>query len=164
MTCGPRRPLRRGKHEHEDMSVIVSHPVDDENVAPIYGRPDLQDHSFGKTVARKHPPYVFGIRGVSCLVHKVRQVELYWWRVGGRGGDSLVKLKQPVMIAQTMCSQSFRLDGDVCRACRVPSPDALLCGRCHGEGATFPKHGPAKLSGLTRQEAHVKLGCVVQGY
>lgn len=38
------------------------------------------------------------------------------------------------------------------------------CGRCLGEPATFGKRGPARKHGITRQEAHVKLGCVVKGY
>jgi hypothetical protein len=146
------------------MAVVTDHPVDDEAAAPIHGRPDLLDRKFGITEATKHPPYVFSIRGVSCLVHKILRVELHWWRVSGRNGGSLVKLKRPVMIAQTCCAQSFRLEGRISRTCVVPKPDALLCGRCHGEGSTFPKHGRAKKSGLTRQEAHVKLGCVVNGY
>lgn len=147
------------------MAVIADHYQDDEHAAPIHGRPDFADHGWGITEAKKYPPYVFGIRGVSCLVHKILRVELHWWRVA-RGGEKLVKLKRPVMIAQTMCAQSFRLEGQISRTCHVPNPDALLCGRCHGEGATFPKshHARARKSGLTRQEAHVKLGCVVKGY
>jgi hypothetical protein len=145
------------------MVVVTDHANDDENAAVIHGRPDFSDRDFGKTRASKHPPYVFGLRGVSCLVHKIAYVELHWWRVAGHG-EKLVKMKRPVMIAVTPCAQSFRLEGRICRTCRVPSPDALLCGRCHGEGATFPKRGRAYKSGLTRHEAHVKLGCVVQGY
>lgn len=145
------------------MAVVLDHPVDDEHAAPIHGRPDFAQRRFGVTIATKHPPFVFGIRGVSCLVHKILRVDLHWWRVS-RGGDALVKLKRPVMIAHTCCAQSFRLEDRISRTCMVPKPDALLCGRCHGEGATFPKRGPAKQSGLTRQEAHVKLGCIVNGY
>lgn len=145
------------------MPVVVDHPVDDENAAVIHGRPDFGASGFGITEAKKHPPYVFGIRGVSCLVHKILRVELHWWRVS-RTGCELVKLKRPVMIAVTPCAQSFRLEGRISRTCHVPKPDALLCGRCHGEGATFPKRGRARKTGLTRQEAHVKLGCVVDGY
>lgn len=145
------------------MAVVTDHPIDDENAKPICGRPDFQDHAYGITKAKKYPPYVFGIRGVSCLVHKILRVELHWWRVAGHG-EMLVKLKRPVMIAQANCAQSFRLEPRISRTCQLPKPDALLCGRCHGEGATFGKRGPAKKSGLTRQEAHVKLGCVVNGY
>ncbi len=137
--------------------------LDDENAAVIHGRPDFADHSFGVTEAKTHPPYVFGVRGLSCLVHKVAYVECHWYRVA-RGGHALARLKRPVMIATTTCQQSWRLQPDSCRTCYIPSPDALLCGRCHGEQATFGKRGASRKTGITRQEAHVKLGCVVKGY
>ena len=145
------------------MVVVLDHSHDDEHAAVIHGRPDFHDHRFGVTEAKKHPAYVFSIRGVSCLVHTVLRVELHWWRVT-RDGHALVKLKRPVMIATTKCQQSFRLKGKVSRTCHLPSPDALLCGRCHGEAATFGKHGAATKAGTKRQEAHVKLGRAVQGY
>jgi hypothetical protein len=50
------------------------------------------------------------------------------------------------------------------RTCTIPEPDALLCGRCHGEPATFGKHGKATKAGVKRADAHVKLGCLVNGY
>jgi len=148
------------------MAVVIGRGerfYDDENAEVINGRPDFGGYGFGITRAKTHPPYVFGIRGLSCLVHKVLRVELHWYRVGGHG-ECLVRMKKPVMIAITNCQQHWRLEPLSSRTCHIPSPDALLCGRCHGEGATFPKRGPAKKSGLTRQEAHVKLGCVVKGY
>lgn len=137
--------------------------ADDENAEVIQGRPDFADRTFGKTRVKTFPPYIFSIRGVSCLVHKIRYVECHWYRCGGHG-EYLVRMKKPVMIATTMCAQSWRLEPLSSRTCHIPSPDALLCGRCHGEGATFGKRGPDRNRGLTRQEAHVKLGCVVQGY
>jgi hypothetical protein len=146
------------------VAVVADHPVDDEAAAPINGRPDFHAPGWGVTLAKKHPPFVFGIRGVSCLVHEVLRVELHWWRVAGHHGEILVKLKRPVMIATTRCAQSFRLEPEISRTCQSPNPDALLCGRCQAKRATFPKRGPARDSGLTRQEAHVKLGCVVKGY
>jgi hypothetical protein len=127
------------------------------------GAPILEITISARHARRKYPPYVFSTRGVSCLVHKIAWVELHWWRVAG-GGEKLVKLKRPVMIAQTVCSMSFRLQGDRSRTCLLPNPDALLCGRCHGDVATFGKDGPATKAGTKRSEAHVKLGCVVQGY
>lgn len=146
------------------MAVITDHPIDDESADVIHERLDFHgDHSFGVTLAKKYPPFVFSIRGVSCLVHKVARVELHWWRVS-KDGHALVKLKQPVMFAETHCSTSFRLQGSVSRTCWIPRPDALLCGRCHGDVATFGKHGPATKAGIQRQEAHVKLGCVIAGY
>lgn len=144
--------------------VVCDHPVDDENAAVIHGRPDFAHGAgYGVTEATKHPPYVFGVRSGSCLVHKVLRVECHWLRVSNSGHD-LIRLKRPVMIAITNCQYHFRLTVNTSRTCQVPKPDALLCGRCHGEGATFGKRGPARNSGLTRQEAGVKLGCVVNGY
>jgi len=146
------------------MSVIADNAKDDENAAVIKERLDFKIHGFGVMRAKRHPPYVFGIRGVSCLIHKIRYVEMHWWRIGGPCGAWLIKLKKPVLIATTNCAQSFRLDGDIARTCQLPNPDALPCGRCNSEGATFGKSGPSKKEGLTRQQAHVKLGCVVKGY
>lgn len=142
--------------------MVVDHAIDDENVDPIAR---VGFHAYGVTLAKKYPPYVFSIRGVSCLVHKVQCVELHWWRIAGHG-DKLVKMKRPVMVARTCCSTWFMLMPTTARTCRIPAPDALLCGRCHGEGASFPKRANGKdyKHGLTRSEAHVKLGCVVQGY
>jgi hypothetical protein len=137
---------------------------DDENVEAIPERLDFIDPAFGVTRAKSHPPFVFGIRGVSCLVHRVAYVDLHWWRIGGPGGSSLVKLKKPLAIATCVCAQHFRLESDICRTCRLPDPKALLCGRCHGEIPPFGRHGAATKAGITRQEAHVKLGCAVQGY
>lgn len=140
--------------------VIERHAIDDENVAPI---PRTWDHSFGITLAKRHPPYVFSIRGPARLVHKVAYVELHWWRIAGRG-EKLVKMKRPVLIAHTPCGFSTRLKAQNARTCHVPNPDAMLCGRCHGESASFGKHGAATKAGVKRTEAHVKLGCVVAGY
>ena len=136
---------------------------DDENAEVIDGRPDLGDFFFGVTDAKKFPPYVFGVRGGSCLVHRIRRVRYHWYRVAA-GGSKLVRMKRPVAIADTMCAQSFRLEGAICRTCQVPSPDALSCGRCDGIEATFAKRKGYRVAGLTREEAHVKLGCVVKGY
>lgn len=146
------------------MACVLKQFVDDENAEVIESRPDINGQpDFGVTTAKKHPPFVFAIRGVSCLVHKIARVEMHWYRVG-RHGHALVKLKRPAMFAITNCSQHFMLQGDRSRTCQLPSPDALLCGRCHGEVATFGKHGPATKAGIKRQVAHVKLGCAVKGY
>lgn len=145
------------------MAVVRDHTIDDENAEPIYGRPDQGRLGFGVTLAKKHPPFVFSIRGVSCLVHKIARVELHWWRVAGHG-EKLVKMKRPVMFAITNCSCHFELQAKSSRTCHVPSPEAMPCGRCNGEIAPFGKHGHATKAGIRRQDAHVKLGCVVQGY
>lgn len=132
---------------------------DDENVEPRE-RSDHPRYKFNPVT--KHPPYVFSIRGVSCLVHKVASAEVCWWRLID-GGRRMVRLKRPAIIAHTVCSQTFPLLPDCSRTCYVPASDAVLCGRCHGEVATFG--GKRKrANGLTKQEAHVKLGCIVKAY
>ncbi len=145
--------------------VLMRGFVDDPSVKPIHGRPDFQDHSFGVTVAKRHPPFVFGVRRNALLVHHVDRVELHWWRIG-RGGHTLIKLLRPVMYAITPCQQHFLLEGSRSRTCLIPEPSALLCGRCRGIQATFPKvgGGPSRREGVSRAEAHVRLGCVVNGY
>ena len=135
--------------------------MSDQNV--IYGRPDFANHGFGVTLAKKFPPYVFSIGANACLVHKVKRVEIRWWQVAGHG-EKLVKLTKPRMIAILACGEFRFLASDRTRTCMVPNPDAILCGRCHGELAPFGKHGTARKAGITVQQAHVKLGCVVKGY
>lgn len=144
------------------MAVIVDHPVDDENAAPV-SRPMSGDDRYGPMEATRFPPFVFSIRGASCLIHTIARVEIHWWRIAGHG-HLLAKLKKPVLIAQTVCCTSFRLDGDIARTCHVPNPDAIPCGRCNGDVAPFGKHGHATKAGLKRQVAHIRLGCVVKGY
>ncbi len=146
------------------MAVIATRPLDDEHVKPVRRPRNWNDErtKYGHVWATKFPPFVFGIRGNSCLVHKVKGVRLYWWRIAGM--HLLVKMKRPTMIAECVCNQSFRLDPEIARTCRVPNPDAILCGRCHGEPAPFGERGHAKLAGVKMQDAKVKLGCVVQGY
>jgi len=144
------------------MPIIVDHPVDDEH-AEVVERPFGDRDSFGPLLAQRFPPFVFSIRGASCLIHRVQRVEVHWWRIAGHG-HLLAKLKRPVLIAITICGSHFRLCGDIARTCHVPNPDAIPCGRCNGEVAPFGKHGSATKAGLKRQVAHVRLGCVVKGY
>lgn len=128
----------------------------------VRGRPDFYNRDFGRTEAKKFPPYVYSTDGTGCLVHKIARVELYWYRVGGVG-DYLVRLNEPRMTAYTVCGAMRYLTPRASRTCVVPDPDAILCGRCHGDVATFGKYGPALKAGITRREAHTKLGCVVEG-
>lgn len=138
---------------------------DDENAPLIDGRPDLPCYGdrHGVTRAKKWPPYVFSVRRPSALVHRVAYVDMHWYRVA-RGGNALARLKRPVLIASTPCGMSFRLQGENSRTCVVPASDALLCGRCHGRAATFSRKPGAEPPPMTREEAHVKLGCAVLGY
>lgn len=129
----------------------------------IEGRPDFADRRFGVVRAKKHPPYVFSVNANAVLVHKVAYVDMWWWKVD-RGGNQLRKLSRPVLIATSVCNYSFRLSGHKNRTCLIPSPDAVLCGRCHGEPASFGPNGRATKAKIKKPEAHVKLGCVVKAY
>ncbi len=129
----------------------------------IEGRPDFQNHEFGVTYAKKFPLYIFSVRGPAAVVHKIAAVRLKWYRVGDRG-ECLIRLKQPTMTATLVCGGFRFLVGEATRTCHIPKPDAVLCGRCHGEVASFGKNGAAIKAGITREVAKVKLGCMVKGY
>ena len=137
-------------------------PVLDES-ADVIDRRSVNDRTFGVTTSKRHPAYVYSIHANAGLMHKVRDVEIHWYALLGTG-HTMGRLKQPAMIAHTVCGVSKALRPERTRTCHIPYPGALLCGRCHGEPATFSKHGAATKAGLTRAEAHVKLGCVVNGY
>lgn len=136
-------------------------PVLDER-SEVVDREAVNERRFGITTTRRHPAYVYSINKNAALMHKVREVEIHWYAVVSM--DKLGRLKQPAMIAHTVCGCLRPLTPDRSRTCAVPLPGSVLCGRCHGEPATFGKHGRAKAEGLTRAKANVNLGCVVAGY
>ena len=137
-------------------------PVLDES-APIIDRNSVNERTFGVTTTKRHPAYVYSINANGCLMHKVRDVEIQWYALVD-GGRRMGRLKQPAMIAHTVCGNSSALVPGRTRTCHIPKPDSVLCGRCHGEPATFGKHGKGTKAGLKRAEAHVRLACVVNGY
>lgn len=137
-------------------------PVLDES-APLIDRDSVNDRTFGVTQSKRHPAYVYSINGNATLMHKVASVTIQWYAYVG-SGSMLGRLKQPAMIAQTICGMSKSLTPERSRTCAVPLPDSVLCGRCHGEEPTFKGHRKTTTSGVTKQEAHVRLGCVVAGY
>jgi hypothetical protein len=109
------------------------------------------------------PPYVFSVVANAALVHKVAAVEIHWWMVV-RSGHALARRKKPKLIAHLVCGGQRFLRPEKSRTCLVPAPDAVLCGRCHGDVASFGKNGAAIKAGITRHDAYLKLGCVVKGY
>lgn len=137
-------------------------PVLDET-AEIVDRDAVNDRTFGVSTTKRHPAYVYSIGGNACLMHKVRDVEIQWYAYIGRG-EKMGRLKQPAMIAHTICGMSKALLPNRTRTCHIPLPDSVLCGVCHGEPATFGKNGKGTKAGLKRREAHVTLGCEVNGY
>lgn len=137
-------------------------PVLDET-AELIERNTVNDRTFGVTTTKRHPAYVYSINGNACLMHKIRDVEIHWHALVA-GGSKLGRLKQPAMIAHTICSVSMALTPKRSRTCHVPFPGAVLCGRCHGEPPTFAGRRKQTKDGISKQEAHVRLGCVVAGY
>lgn len=136
-------------------------PVLDERT-PVIDRDAVNERTFGVTTTRRHPAYVYSVNRNACLMHRVAAVEIQWYAIVGM--HKLGRLKQPAMIAHTVCGNSRALTPDRSRTCAVPLPDSVLCGRCHGEPPTFGKHGKGTASGLTRRTAGAALGCAVAGY
>lgn len=120
------------------------------------------DPPFGPVTAKKFPPYVFSQRG-GALVHAVDRVEIHWWLIAG-SGDIYVRTDKPKMVAVTRCNYVFHLEPGRSRTCKVPSRDALLCGRCHGQPATFGPDGEAQAHGVSFQEARTRVGCIEHEY
>lgn len=136
-------------------------PVLDQHTA-LVDRHAVNERTFGVVEARRHPAYVYSINKNSCLMHKVVRVELQWYAYVGM--ESLGRLRQPAMIAFTACGCHRALTPDRSRTCHVPLPGSVLCGRCHGEPATFGKHGKGTKANLKKSDAHVTLGCLIAGY
>lgn len=140
----------------------------------VDGRPDLYGpdrHLFGVTFAKRFPPYVFSTMGGASLVHKVARVRLRWYEVGPTM-HTLRRMKVPQATAECVCGQYLYLNvasirphrRNRAKLCEVPAPGALLCGRCHGEVATFGPDGAGTKAGITRRIANQRLGCMVEGY
>lgn len=137
-------------------------PVLDKS-ALVIDRDSVDERTFGVTTTKRHPAYVYSINRNACLMHKVLEVEIQWYALIG-DGSLMGRLKQPAMIARTVCGCSRALVPEKTRTCHIPAPDSVLCGRCHGEPATFGKHGKGTQARWKRAEAHVRLACVVNGY
>jgi len=125
---------------------------------------------WARTVAKKHPKYVYGRRH-GMLLHEVLIMELQWWQLGDNG-RYWVRMKSPRIHFQTRCGVFFfgtdpeskyaRQRVAKAAVCELPKPDAVLCGRCQGKEPIFAKGCKAKPGGPTRQEARARLGCAVE--
>lgn len=111
---------------------------------------------YGWTTATRFPPYVYSTGPNASLVHKVRSVDLCWVEYEM---NYLLRFPSPVRaVAHTMCAQQFQLNR--AHTCAVPKPDAVRCGRCHGDAPTYGKgRGLIAQKRANRQ----KLGCVMEG-
>jgi len=124
----------------------------------IKGRPDLTNHAFGITKAKKFPPYVYSTNTSASLIHRVRYVELRWYEVFTR--DSLKWLNNPNIMVITKCSQQYYLKsrkGKGFQMCEIPDANAVMCGSCSENKPTFKK---GVESSKARKIAHTRLGCV----
>src|SRR5262245_45458642 len=92
-------------------------------------------------------------------MHEIAHVEFRWYDVGP-GGHSLIRRAHPSIHITTYCGQMFVLrhrNGQPrSTMCEIPNPDAVLCGRCQGEGPIFGKNGKGN---VTKSEAKARLGC-----
>ncbi len=136
-------------------------PVLDTSV-DLIDRHSVNERTFGITSTKRHPAYVYSVNKNACLMHKVHHVEIHWYALVS--GSVMGRLKQPAMIAHTACGDTRIITPERSRTCHIPLVGSVLCGRCHGEPATFGKHGSGTKSGLKREEARVKLGCLINGY
>src|SRR5277367_1039429 len=107
------------------------------------GRPDFYDNGWGKTQLKRHPQYVYSTGHKGQLIHKISHVTVRWWQ---GSMDRMVRLRKPVIIAETICGMSkFVQSGGRLKAsmCEIPKPDAVMCKRCLGEAlSTFPRRDP----------------------
>lgn len=134
----------------------------------IWGRPDLDwyrsDRSTPQpmiTRAKRFPKYAYGRIGFAMLIHKIAYVDLRWYEVGS-GGGFLYRINKPHMTAHCNCGEMVYIDSTKGNVCEIPAPDAVLCGRCHGEGPVWPKNRQVE-GKPTKKEAKVRIGCVARG-
>jgi len=99
-------------------------------------------------------------------------MKLQWWQLGD-SGSYWRRRKSPRITYSTKCGMFFfgpdpeseyrRDKPSKAVACELPRPNAVLCGRCRGQGPVFAKGTQPKPNGPTRYEARERLGCVVNG-
>lgn len=137
----------------------------------VNGRPDFADRRFGVTLAKRFAPYAYARGPNAALVHRVVRVELRWYDVGPCG-HTLVRRATPKATAVLACGPVLYLatgaTGPEARKrrallCALPAPGAVLCGRCHGEPASFGPYGSATRTGLSKRAAGARLGCLAEG-
>ncbi len=124
----------------------------------IKGRPDFGHPDFGTTKVVRFAPYVHSRIGQGYLIHKTAQVEIKWY---SGHYDWMQRLEKPNVIARTVCGQSVFLNNGKKsgQVCEIPDPNAVLCGRCHGELPTFSK---ARKERIAKRWAKDHLGCTGQ--
>ena len=136
----------------------MSQPSEPTNGNIFEGRPDFENHKFGRTRAKRHPKYVYG-NANGLLMHEIGYVEFCWYEVLPPG-HCLIRLDHPRINIHTCCGQMFFLwhrNGQPrSTMCEIPEPHAVLCGRCQGKGPVFGKDGNWI---VTKKEAKARLAC-----
>ena len=107
--------------------------------------------------AKKFPAYAYGKIGSSSLIHKVSRVKLRWYELNS--ATTMQRRINPEMLAETVCGRHIFLDPAHGRMCEIPKPDAVLCGRCHGQGVNFPR---GKEHAVPMKLAKIRLGCIAR--
>lgn len=126
------------------------------------GRPDFADKNFGMTELKRFPPYVYSLMG-GMLVHRVLRVQAWWYAPARPNGDYLERLASPRLTIYTACGQMFYAGlgrEKRARACALPKPGAVACGRCNGTGPVFGR-GLAEVD-VRRRDARKRIGCVME--
>jgi len=138
----------------------------------VNGRPDWHGGgmTWAQTTVKRHPKYVYGTK-MGKLLHEIEKVRLVWWQLGGHG-SYFFRVSSPRVYFETKCgycffgsdpTNTFRSSRkSKATVCELPKPDAVLCGRCRGEGAVFGKLGKVGRGGVTYKEARERIGCTVQ--
>ena len=124
------------------------------------GRPDLncilpRESRWWITKAKRHMPYVHSTSRNACLIHKVASVQLRWY---DGAYDFMRRREKPSICANCVCGQTIYLNNGKRsgKMCEIPDPNAVLCGRCHGEIATFSLNRTVRIK---RRWAKDHLGC-----
>lgn len=103
-------------------------------------------------IAKKFPPYVYSTMG--ALIHRVEGVTMRWYELISM--DRMVRLDRPLLYYRCFCGMNVY--GWRAGVCMIPDPNAVLCGRCHGRGATIK--GRWKGGSVTFREAKLRRGCI----
>ena len=90
-------------------------PVLDDSY-PLIERSSINDRTFGRTTSKRHPAYVYSIHANAGLMHKVSYVSIDWYALVD-GGSRLGRLKQPAMVAHTVCGYFKALTPERTRTC-----------------------------------------------
>jgi hypothetical protein len=98
-------------------------------------------------------PYIHSTSRNACLIHKVGAMWAQWYE----GHYSYMRrLEHPNLGIETVCGQCLFLTRGRSKMCKIPDPNAILCGRCYGELPTFSHK---RIARIKKQWAKDHLGC-----